>query len=99
MTEPRQSAAEWWQLPREWHFLAVLLLVLLALLRWPFLTARSPLGDESVYLEAFELVLAGESPYDARGFFYPPPRCSVPMDFCGSPMPSIGPTWRRGWTP
>ncbi len=53
------------------HLLAVLLLVLLALARWSFLRSPVPLGDESLYLQAFEISRAGGTPYDVDGFFYP----------------------------
>ncbi len=67
-----QSASVWRALPPHRHLAAVLLLALLATLRWPFLWNSTPLGDEALYLKAFEAVLAGNTPYDVKGYFYPP---------------------------
>ncbi len=68
----RRSARAWRRLPWPWHLVAVLLLVLLALVRWSFLRSPVPLGDEDVYLQAFETCREGGTPYDVKGFFYPP---------------------------
>ncbi len=67
----RAAASAWRRLPRHRHLAAVLLLALLALARWSFLRSPVPLGDEAVYLQAFETVRAGGTPYDVEGFFYP----------------------------
>ncbi len=67
----RRSAAAWARLPPRWHLLGVLALVVIALLRYPFLTSPSALGDEGLYLQAFEVCRAGGTPYDVDGFFYP----------------------------
>ncbi len=67
----RRTARAWRRLPLYLHLAAVTLLVLLALVRWPFLRSPVPLGDEAVYLQAFEAWRAGGTPYDVKGFFYP----------------------------
>lgn len=67
--ESRQS---WRQLTRYQHSVAVLLLILLSLLRWPASVSNHPRGDEKVYLAGFTEVLNGDSPYTVRGFYYPP---------------------------
>ncbi len=67
----RRAATAWRRLPLGRHLAAVLLLALIVVLRWPFLRSPGPLGDEALYLQAFEAVRAGGSPYDVDGFFYP----------------------------
>ena len=67
----RKSARLWWRTSPHWLVAAVLFLALLTALRWSFLRSPAPLGDEVVYLKAFHATLAGNSPYDVEGFFYP----------------------------
>ena len=67
----RRAAANWRRLPWYWHLAATVTLGLLALARWPFLRSPVPLGDEAVYLQAFETLRAGGTPYNVKGFFYP----------------------------
>ncbi len=56
-----------------WHLLAMALLVgVLALRVAPTLLSGVPQIDELCYERAFALVAAGESPYGAVGYYYPP---------------------------
>ncbi len=67
----RRSAGPWRSLPPAGHLLAVLLLALVALTRYPFPRTAEARGDEVVYMLAFETAVAGESPYEVTGYFYP----------------------------
>lgn len=61
--------ADWWSQPVSLHLLAVLLLVLVAALRWwPNVFAPRPLNDEMIYFRAFGNTQRGLSPFDRSGY-------------------------------
>jgi hypothetical protein len=63
----------WARLPLRVHAGCLLVLMLVPLLRWwPMVTeTQIPLGDEVAYFNAFELVAAGESPFEEPDYLYP----------------------------
>jgi hypothetical protein len=63
----------WRREPMRAHFAAILLLSLVAALRyWPYVFFPGPFNDEMFYFGAFQRVLEGLSPYTKSGFLYPP---------------------------
>lgn len=59
--------------PRARRATRLLLLFALGLVWYgPRVLAPGRLGDEGQYFDAFESVLAGRSPYDVAGYYYPP---------------------------
>ncbi len=63
----------WAALPLRVHVGCLLVLMLVPLVRWwPMVTeTQIPLGDEVAYFNAFELVAAGESPFEEPDYLYP----------------------------
>ena len=74
------------------HLTAVLILGMVVLIRWwPYLGSATDLGDEGIYLQAFEAVAAGGSATSVSGFYYPP----VSASFGAIVLRSIGVTATR----
>ena len=54
------------------HAVALAALAAVILARWwPYVTSSAALGDESIYLQAFQAVANGHEPDRASGFYYP----------------------------
>lgn len=70
---PHEALGDWLSLSWKRHALALLVLLLATVLRFPSSSLSSvPLPDEAAYLRGFTRVAEGRTPYGRSGYFYPP---------------------------